>query len=412
MEKSIKSVELDVYTSQNLSVDDISVLSLLYAPLIGSNALQIYLSLSSMCSKTDHHMYFSSHSALYDTLHMKEQDYLKARFSLEAVNLLNVYAKDDSIMYILYLPQSASQFIKNGVLGIYLNSLIGQDNLNKVLEVFSKNNIDYSEYQNITKSFDEVYSVTNVSKEAVKSERLLEARRAHEVNLTNDSFNMDYFLKNIDTVYLDNYVDDKFKSTILNVATAFNLNADDLISLYNQSIAKNQKFSYVLFKRKARMMFNITTDNAIPSLVQNNVDEDEPKKENKNDLLAYFEKISGKELLAQFDLSNSRNNLMLANIYQDIPYSRTIVNMMVWNVLTRDNDHLPALGYFESMYNTMRDNGVIDEKTAYAYLFNNVTNKEKTKKTNRSLKNVNDPDWVKKAQKTLFDSVEVYDEEN
>jgi hypothetical protein len=84
--------------------------------------------------------------------------------------------------------------------------------------------------------------------------------------------------------------------------------------------------------------------------------------------------------------------------------------MMVWSVISKNNDHLPALGYFESMYNSMRDSGVLDEKTAYSYLFNQAEKKEK--KISNKVKNINNPDWVKKAQKTLFDSVEVYDEEN
>lgn len=410
MQHTIKNTSLSVFTSQNLSLDDISVITLLYGPLIGPTALQLYLSFTQMCSKQNHRIDFETHSDLYDLLHIKEQDFIKARFSLEGIGLLDTYFKDNEYIYLVYLPQSASSFIKNGVLGIYLNSLIGQNNLNKILSLFSHDSIDLKEYNRITKSFDDIYKTDNVNKEQIKVEKLSEARRAKEINLSNDKFDIEYFLKKIDLSYIDNFADDKFKTTILNVSSAFNLSLEDIISLYNQSIGQNQKFSYVIFKRKARMLYNMNNDNSMPILVKNIKEDENESKEGKKDLFKFFEELSGQELLQKFNLDTSKNSSLLANIYQDIPFSRTVVNMMVWSVISKNNDHLPALGYFESMYNSMRDSGVLDEKTAYSYLFNQAEKKEK--KISNKVKNINNPDWVKKAQKTLFDSVEVYDEEN
>ena len=133
----------------------------------------------------------------------------------------------------------------------------------------------------------------------------------------------------------------------------------------------------------------------------------EVKSKQNNELLDLMSTVSPEDLLNQFELRNTKNLSIVSDIYTNIPYSRTICNMMIWAVISKLNK-LPSLSYFDSMYNTMVEKGIKNEISASEYLFGDkeiITKDNKVGQKNR--KNYKDnsdisSDWLEQEADAIL----------
>ena len=95
----VKSIEpsskLNIYTSFSLSNDDVQTLSLLYAPLIGSDAFSLYMYFNSLLERNKLECESLTHKDLFTIFSLKPKTFLEARFKLEAVGLLRTYYSEE-----------------------------------------------------------------------------------------------------------------------------------------------------------------------------------------------------------------------------------------------------------------------------------------------------------------------------
>ena len=91
-----------VYSSFSLSADDVNSLSLLYAPLIGSDAFTIYMGLQSLLERNNLKSEIYTHQNFLDMYSYKSTEFYKARIKLEAIGLLITYINNDgNYIYII-----------------------------------------------------------------------------------------------------------------------------------------------------------------------------------------------------------------------------------------------------------------------------------------------------------------------
>ena len=114
--------QITIYSSANLSQDDINVVSLLYAPLIKNNAYRFYMTLVSVLNRNVLHSQTLLHKDLLDILGMNANEFYQARIRLEAIGLLNTYQNGEEYVLFVKAPQTSKQFLSDGVLGMYLYS--------------------------------------------------------------------------------------------------------------------------------------------------------------------------------------------------------------------------------------------------------------------------------------------------
>lgn len=386
---SIKDYKVSIYSKSSLSIDDVNVLNLLYAPLIGSNSLLIYLTFSSLKDIND-----LIHENLFDILNLNEKTFLESRSKLEATGLIETYTGSDTFYYVLYNPQSAESFVKSGVLGVYLDSLVGHENFKKLISNFKAEKLDTSKLTNVTKSFDDVYKIKYDNNVKFNDCNLSKYERAKTVNLKT-SFDINDVIDSIDTSFVNGSLD-KFKTYLSNVCATYDLSQEEAINLYNQSI-KDNTFNLKLFKTKVKTLYNTKHLNSNPEFVYHlEIDNNEL-----NDIINGFKEMTAEDLLNKYNIFTLKNVGLVSEILNVVPYEKSIVFMMIYSVLSK-NGKLPSSQYFLSMYNTMTDLGVKDEKSAYAYLF--TSNKEsniQSTKQKKFTKN-NSPEWANKAKEDIL----------
>ena len=106
---AVKSIDsnskFNIYSSFTLSNDDVSVVSLLYAPLMGSDALMVYLGLTSLLERNNLKSEEILHQDFLDIYSLTPLAFTKARIKLEGIGLLVSYlTPENNYIYVLCPP--------------------------------------------------------------------------------------------------------------------------------------------------------------------------------------------------------------------------------------------------------------------------------------------------------------------
>ena len=144
--EALAQKQLNIYSSFSLSSDDVSTLSLLYTPLIGSEAVMVYFGFQSLLERNNLKSESYKHQEIYDIFNLSEKSFLKARYQLEGIGLLTSYTNEDELLYVLCSPLSPKNFIKDATLGLYLFSKVGRDLTDKLYSHFKIEKIDKGRY--------------------------------------------------------------------------------------------------------------------------------------------------------------------------------------------------------------------------------------------------------------------------
>ena len=155
------SATFRIHIQSDLSSGDFKSLALLYQPLLGMDAHGLYITFYQLINQTGRQIF--SHQELFDFLNIKQTVFLNMRHKLEALNLIQTFQKNDDFIYMMKTPLSAKQFLTDTVFGSYLQSEIGEKNLNILAEMFKKDQPNLEDYDNQTKAFDALYEFKSLN---------------------------------------------------------------------------------------------------------------------------------------------------------------------------------------------------------------------------------------------------------
>lgn len=358
--------KFNIVSNFNLATDDLSTLTLLYAPLMGSDAYLLYMSFQALLERNNLKSETLTHKEFFKIYSLKTNDFIKARLKLEGIGLLITYLDENNdYLYIVCPPMTPRNFLKDATLGLYLYAKIeDEDAFKNLYSHFKIEKIDKNNYKNITKSFDEVFQ-SRIDNEITynKFSYILGRKGNVNIKITHSDFKIDYFIKNIDTKFLETGVTSNFKQQIINLAFVYNFDEAEMISLFNDSINKSGYYDYRLLKRNANTLFKYKKNMSAPVL--------EVKQEGtvkNDDLVNWLEHVSPQELLSTYSPNFSEHMLEIINdIYTNIDLPRGVLNVMIIKTLNDKAGDLPSLKYFEKMATTWVKDGVLSTIDAVKY---------------------------------------------
>ena len=95
------------------------------------------------------------------SMRMRLSDIISAREKLEAIGLLKTYYKKgndvNTYIYEIFSPLSAHEIFSHPILNIVLYNNVGKKEYEKLVNRFKLPKISYSNYEDITKNFNEVF---------------------------------------------------------------------------------------------------------------------------------------------------------------------------------------------------------------------------------------------------------------
>lgn len=401
---SIQKIEsFTVHCSSVLSQEDVNVLTLLYNPLIKSDAYNLYMLLSSLVDRTTLKSFTAKHQFLLDMSLLTAEQFYDSRVKLEAMGLLTTLYNENSYIYLLKNPLTASQFLVDGALGAFLYSEIGQTSFKQLFKLFSIPKVNKESFTNITKSFDDVFTTDIETINIDKDEYILGRNKNSGINLTKFTFEYKKFLNNVKSLMdKTKLTSKKLEQHITNMAFAYGFDEDVMSNVYRQSIDASGSIDYVKLNQNALDEFHFQYNKGLPKMVDKKEDE----------LHKILFELTAQELLkqySQFKKALPDDVAKIAQIYQEFEnIDRAVLNLSIITVLKRLEGDVPVFTYFKKVINTLIKNGLTDFENAKKYYYGEIKSNTVVVDSNKKqvTKNPKNPKWLNEALDNIMDGVE------
>ncbi len=380
-----------------LNSEDISSLTLLYLPLIGIDSFALYCALTSLEVNEE---YFIKKLINITNIHTLKE-LTNTLEKLEAIGLVQTYHhKDKGYIFNVSNPLKEKEFLKEESLICLLETQIGKT---EVEELKNKYKDKTKGYKEVTKRFDEVFTVTTKLKSNVINNLVNPT-----VVIENDSFNYSLFKMLFDSTFIDEEVlnEESFKTMINKISFIYKLNEEEMKDIVFNSINNDKRCDYPSLSKYARMTFQRKYKVDTPKLVTIKDDqyiqsvEDDVTLKLCNDL----ESMSPSEVLEQLSgIKPAQSELKIAeDLLTNTKLSIGAINFMIMYVSKEKNGELPGYNYFEKIASTWSRAKV---KTAYDAIKYIEKRKEKDtepkKQAYKSKKEAIVPEWYTDYEKNL-----------
>ena len=391
---------ITVYASTTLNGDDVNVVTLLYSPLIEADAYKMYMTLHSLLNRSNLTSHTLLHKEILDILGLDSKAFAEARLKLEAIGLLSTYKHENEYIFLLKSPLTAKGFLSDGVLGMYLYSLLGDAEFRRVQKLFQITKVDRTNFIDITASFDDVFqSIEDID---IKNDEYIVDRRLNTgIKIKNYEFDFNLFASGIAESFLEGRrITKKFQTFIINIAYAYGFNESQMQEIYNKSLNSSGNFDYTLCSKKCRERYGELHEAPLPTL---NVKEEVVMSETEelfNSLPAktIIETATGTNVASGMDIDKVQK---LYQEYETLP--RSVINVCVVYAINKCDRSVPAYSYFDTILKDWILKGITSFKEAYE-----ITTKSSPKTQGRKgSKNVSqEPSWMKEYVKKFEEGVE------
>ena len=265
----------DTYIVKNSTIltnENRNVLLKLYQPIIGTVAINLYLTLWSDLDSSQIISEENTHHNLMAKTRIKLEDLLEAREKLEAIGLLKTYVKKDDInnyIYELYSPLEPKEFLENPILSVTLQNNIGKREYKKIVSFFTVPKIELKDYEDITTAFSEVFDVKEAS---LLSDNITNIRAVNQVDII---INSKVDLNSIISLIPDEYLNKKtitsdMKSLIYKLAFIYNLKEEELGELIRNSVDEKRVIDKDLLRKNCQNYYTFENKGSSPSLIYKN----------------------------------------------------------------------------------------------------------------------------------------------
>jgi replication initiation and membrane attachment protein len=367
-----------IQIQSDLSAADFKVLALLYQPLMGLESHSLYVTFYQLVNKTNKNTY--THQELFDLINLKQVDFLKMRNKLEALNLLVVYLKDEHFIYQMKAPLTAKQFLVDTVFGSYLQSEIGEKNMNQLTLLFKIEQLSVDSYENITKPFDALYEFKSLNLLNVSHD--LQGRLQNGGSNLSYKFNYDKFVENLpERLKTSQLLTEKFKDQINRISFVYQFDVSDMVDIYEKAARSKQMVNFQALNLKAKQHYEEkhklltvkTKDQPAPTLVS---------------------QVAPHVIIQKYAKTNQQG-IALQTATQLLERNHVepgIINVILMLALKHKDGILPNINYLEKVLHDWLNKGVQNTEDAINYSSKLETQYEKKKQVQRV--SIKEPDWM------------------
>lgn len=165
---------------------DRQLLTLLYQPMVGSDAISLYLTL---WADGEMRPEDSTHYTLMNTLGKPVKAIFESRIQLEAIGLLRTFRKDGedrSFIYELCPPLDPKTFFADPLLSMFLFSKIGESSYRRVRDRFLIQAPLTEGYEEVSRTFTDIFQPVHAKAGYPADQKELEARTEGKYEIEQD----------------------------------------------------------------------------------------------------------------------------------------------------------------------------------------------------------------------------------
>lgn len=408
--KNIAVLPADTYTVINKSIItsyDKKIISMLYQPIIGYTAVSLYNTLLDDLEKSQIMCEDLTHHHLMNTMQLRLEDILISREKLEAVGLLKTYMKKDNInqyVYLLYSPISVNEFFNHPVLNVVLYNNLGKKEYEKVKNYFKVPKIILKDYEDITCSFDDVFTPVRGSVDVVED---VITNNSNNLNINN---RIDFNLLISGMPEYEKWFTEDIKELINTLSYIYNLDTLDMQGLIRNSINEKGIIDKNVLRRSCRDYYKFDNFGNLPTLIYTKQPEylKKPKGDNSKwaKMVYTFENISPYQLLkAKYKggTPTDRDKKLIESLLVDQKLAPGVVNVLISYILKINNEQLNK-SYVETLAGQWKRLNIetVEEAMKFAEKKHKemykAIHKKEDKATTKKVKEEKLPAWFNKEQ--------------
>ncbi len=401
-----------------LNDTDRKVLTMLYQPIIGSLSTNLY---NTLCLNLDKNEFMSdefTHHSLMVNNKISLEDILVAREKLEGVGLLKTFIKEkedsNSYVYELFSPLSASEFFSHPILNIVLYNNVGKKEYERLVLYFKIPRINLNGYDDITKSFNEVFSSVPSTSFINNIVDIKDISRG-SINL---NYNFDYSM--LLSSFPKETINEKtftkgVEELIKELSYIYNLDTLELKDLIINSLNDRLMIDKESLRKNARNYYQYQNSGKLPTLIYQNQPDylrSPLGKDSKRAKMIYtFETVSPYNFLkSKYNGSKptSRDLKIIEDLMVDVGLKPGVVNVLIDYALRVNNNKLNK-AFIETIAGQWKR---LNIETAEAAM-NQASKESKSKKIKETVykkKDVILPEWFDKENSKEEISKEEEDE--
>lgn len=418
--RNIAVLPADTYTVINKSIItsyDKRIITMLYQPIIGYTAVSLYNTLLDDLEKSGMMSEGLTHHHLMNTMQLRLEDILLSREKLEAVGLLKTYMKKDNInqyVYLVYSPISANEFFNHPILNVVLYNNLGKKEYEKVKSYFKVPKVILKDYDDITASFDDVF--TPVRGTAEVNEDII-TNNSNDININKK---IDFNLLISGLPEYEKCFTDEVKDLINTLSYIYNLDTLDMQGLIRNSVNEKGIIDKSVLRKSCRDYYKFDNFGNLPTLIYTKQPEylKKPKGDNSKwaKMVYTFENISPYQLLkAKYKggTPTDRDKKLIENLLVDQKLAPGVVNVLISYVLKVNNEQLNK-NYVETLAGQWKRLNIETVEEAMRFTekkhkeLNKAINKEKV--VTKKVKEEKLPAWFNKEQEILETTKEEQEE--
>ena len=351
MSKNLTILPADTYTVLNKSVindSDKKIVTMLYQPIIGYTASSLYFSLIDDLDKLELLSDDLTHHHLMANMQLNLESIVIAREKLEAIGLLKTYVKKGSInhyVYLLYSPLTANEIFNHPILNIVLYNNLGKEEYDKLINYYKIPRINLKDYEDITSSFDDVFSPVAGKSSIVNND--IRKKSTNQLVL-NSKIDFNLLISSIPkSMASDKCFKNDVKELIDSLSYTYNIDDQTMISLVRDSINEKGQIDKTLLRKSCRNYYQFEEAGRLPTLVYNKQPDYLKKPEGDNSkwakMVYTFENISPYDFLrAKYKGAEptSRDLRLVEDLLIEQKLSPGVVNVLLAYVLKINNQKL------------------------------------------------------------------------
>lgn len=406
-----------VYNKTILNNSDRNLLIMLYQPIIGSDAVNLYFTLWSFLDKNEVMSCEWTHHHLMLNMALKMDIIKQAREKLEAIGLIKTYLKTGDInnyVYELYSPMSAYDFINNSILGILLFNSIGDTEYNKILNYFKMPKVSLEAYTDISSNFNDTFEISSLSPLEVVIDDIKRKNTA-TMNLTY-SLDINEILTSIPEEILNiKGTTKEIKELILKLSYVYNLNEENVVDIIMNSINEKRLIDKNLLRENAKSFYKFENNGKLPNLVYKkqpeslraNIEENS----NKAKIIHAFENTSPYDFLSSKykGVKPTKTELgILEYLAVDLNLNPGVINVLIDYVLKINNNKLNR-AFVETIASQWKRSDIKTVSAAMKIAASEYKKKNSVKRKTSKQGATTKPDWF---DKNISASVATLEEQN
>lgn len=341
----------DTYVVVNktiLSDQDRKLLSMLYQPIIGSVATNLYFSLWSNLDRNEILSTEYTHHYLMANMQLNLDEIIEARERLEGIGLLKVFLQEGNInryIYELFSPVSAYEFFNNPILNTAFYSNVGKEEYDKIVSYFEIPRLNTKDYEEITCSFHEIFyscALTPIeNKNNIKRLNRLGLNFIPKVDLNNILSMIPEEMLNIKGITRET------REFLYKISYIYDLDEEEFSSIIRNSINDRHLIDKKLIRENCRKYYSFENGGKLPSLVFRN--QPEYLRKPVGDISKRAKAIYNFETLSPYDFLTYKNNnvkpsksdlSILEMLLIDYNLNPGVVNVLIDYVLKINNNKL------------------------------------------------------------------------